>query len=80
VQGIEQSKKQSEHSIHESDEYRNQWNKADGSALGDRLSGRSKTVGRRDRRSKKEEERNELSESNTKVIAGHGRSKKTEEP
>jgi hypothetical protein len=72
-QAIGQSKKQSEHSRHESDGYSNQWNRADGSAFGDRLPGRSKTVERRGGRSWKEEEQNELSDSNAKVIEGRGR-------
>jgi hypothetical protein len=58
-EGIGHSKKRSERSRDESDECSNQWNTADGLALGDELPGCSKTVERRHGRSMKEEERNE---------------------
>jgi hypothetical protein len=71
----------------ESDEYGNQWNRADGSALGDGLLGRPRTVERRNGRSRKEgrgTKRNELSESNRirkslKAAEGQRRLKNLEE-
>jgi hypothetical protein len=73
-EGIGQPKKQSEHSRHESDEYSNQWNRADRSALGDALGqSREETKGRG-------KKKNETNCASPKVTEGRGMSKKLEDP